>query len=151
MKYFIRSVKYFFYFSFWTTVIVLALVATGLASGDINEIFEGGYNALWKIAIFFAIVAAVYPKVAFIARPLYLQTDLQEIRHVIVAYMKDRRYELESENADMMTFRLKGIGGRLIKMYEDRITISRTENGWIIEGLRKDVLRMAAGIESLNP
>ena len=65
--------------------------------------------------------------------------------------MKDRRYELESENADMMTFRLKGIGGRLIKMYEDRITISRTENGWIIEGLRKDVLRMAAGIESLNP
>ena len=61
MKYFIRSVKYFFYFSFLTTAIVLALVATGLASGDIDELFEGGYTAIWKIAVFFVLVASVYP------------------------------------------------------------------------------------------
>ena len=67
MKYFIRAVKYFFYFAFLTTAIVLALVATGMASSDINELFEGGYNALWKMAIFFAIVGAVYPRLGFIS------------------------------------------------------------------------------------
>ena len=41
MKYFIRAVKYFFYFAFLTTAIVLALVATGMASSNIDELFEG--------------------------------------------------------------------------------------------------------------
>ena len=66
MKYLIRSVKYFFYFAFLTTVIILALVLIGAVEGDINSIFEGGYSALWKIAVFFVLVAAVYPKVGFI-------------------------------------------------------------------------------------
>ena len=56
MKYFVRSVKYFIYFSLLCTLIVYALVLTGMASGDINEIFEGGYDAIWKIAVFFALV-----------------------------------------------------------------------------------------------
>ena len=66
MKYFIRSVKYFFYFAFLTTAIILALVLIGAVEGDINAIFEDGYNTLWKIAIFFAVVAALYPKFGFI-------------------------------------------------------------------------------------
>ena len=47
MRYFIRSVKYFLYFSLLTTVIILALVLLGAVEGDINTIFEGGYSALW--------------------------------------------------------------------------------------------------------
>ena len=46
MKYLVRSVKYFFYFAFITTAIVLALVLVGAVEGDINSIFEGGYSAL---------------------------------------------------------------------------------------------------------
>ena len=47
MKYTIRAIKYFFYFATITTAIVLALVLIGAVEGDINEIFEGGYKALW--------------------------------------------------------------------------------------------------------
>ena len=75
MKYFIRSVKYFFYFAFLTTAIVLVLVLIGAVEGDINSIFEGGYSALWKIAIFFALVAAGYPKVGFIRREIHVGKD----------------------------------------------------------------------------
>ena len=32
-------------------------------------------------------------------------------------------------------------------MYEDRITLRRTGDGYELEGLRKDVLRLAAGLE----
>ena len=55
MKYLIRSVKYFFYFAALTTVIVLVLVFIGAVEGGIDNIFQDGYNSLWKIAIFFAI------------------------------------------------------------------------------------------------
>ena len=152
MKYFIRAVKYFFYFAFLTTAIVLVLVATGMASGDINELFEGGYNALWKMAIFFAIVGAVYPKLGFISRKIYVQKSKDEIRDAAVEYMSERSYGFESETPDSMTFRYRGTIGRLTRMYEDRIILTRTEDGYIMEGLRKDVMKLATGLEyRLNP
>ena len=152
MKYFIRAVKYFFYFAFLTTAIVLVLVATGMASSDINELFEGGYNALWKMAIFFAIVGAVYPKLGFISRKMYIQKGKDEIRDATVEYMSERSYGFESETPDSMTFRYRGTIGRLTRMYEDRIILTRTEDGYIMEGLRKDVMRLATGLEyRLNP
>lgn len=152
MKYFIRAVKYFFYFAFLTTAIVLVLVATGMASNDINELFEGGYNALWKMAIFFAIVGAVYPKLGFISRKIYVQKSKDEIRDAAVEYMSERSYGFESETPDSMTFRYRGTIGRLTRMYEDRIILTRTEDGYIMEGLRKDVMRLATGLEyRLNP
>ena len=143
MKYFIRAVKYFFYFAFLTTAIVLVLVATGMASGDINELFVGGYNALWKMAIFFAIVGAVYPKLGFISRKMYIQKDKDEIRDAAVEYMSERSYGFESETPDSITFRYRGTLGRLTRMYEDRIILTRTEDGYIMEGLRKDVRKLA--------
>ena len=152
MKYFIRAVKYFFYFAFLTTAIVLVLVATGMASSDINELFEGGYNALWKMAIFFAIVGAVYPKLGFISRKMYIQKGKDEIRDATVEYMSERSYGFESETPDSITFRYRGTIGRLTRMYEDRIILTRTEDGYIMEGLRKDVMRLATGLEyRLNP
>lgn len=152
MKYFIRAVKYFFYFAFLTTAIVLVLVATGMASGDINELFEGGYNALWKMAIFFAVVGAVYPKLGFISRKIYVQKGKDEIRDAAVEYMSGRSYGFESETSDSITFRYRGTLGRLTRMYEDRIILTRTEDGYIMEGLRKDVMKLATGLEyRLNP
>lgn len=148
MRYFIRSIKYFFYFSTFTALIVGALVLTGMAEGDINQIFDGGYQALWKIALFFAVVAAFYPKVGFIDRLLYVKGDDGVIRQVAKTLLHERRYEIETETADCITFRIKGIGSRLIKMNEDRITLKHTPEGWRMEGLRKDVMRLSSGIEN---
>ncbi len=146
MKYLVRSVKYFFYFAFWTTVIVLALVATGLASGDINEIFEGGWNAIWKIAIFFAIVAAVYPKLGFITRDMEMDKELVDIRDEVVKYMEARGYVLEGESADSLSFRYRRLAGRLTRMNEDRLIMTKSGSTWTMEGLRKDVMKVATGL-----
>jgi hypothetical protein len=152
MKYTIRAIKYFFYFAIITAAIVLALVLIGAVEGDINEIFEGGYKALWKIAAFFAVVASVYPKVGFIKREVPVNREWNEIKEDTVSYFRDRRYILESENGDTVTLRCKDIASRLSKMNEDRITLRRTPDGYEMEGLRKDVLRLAAGWEHrLNP
>ena len=97
MKYFIRSVKYFFYFAFLTTAIILVLIFIGAVEGDINSIFEGGYDALWKIAVFFVCVAAVYPKLAFIRRDVCVNREWNEIREETISFFNDRRYVLEAE------------------------------------------------------
>lgn len=147
MKYLVRAIKYFFYFVILTAAIITALVLIGAVENDINSIFEGGYTALWKIAVFFAAVAAVYPKVGFINRKVDVNRDWHEIRDEAIAFFKERRYEVEAESADRITFRIKGIQGRLAKMNEDRIILTRSFDGYEMEGLRKDVLRLATGFE----
>ena len=146
MKYIVRAIKYFFYFAFFATAIILALVFIGLVEGDINAIFENGTNDLWKIATFFALVAAVYPNFAFITRQMPIEEDRETAKEQIKAYMMERRYVLESETTEGMTFRFHSLAGKLSKMFEDRITIKWNEEGYTIEGLRKDVLRLAAGL-----
>jgi hypothetical protein len=146
MKYFVRSVKYFFYFAILTSLLLLILSYLGMAEKNLINNFEGGYNALWKLAIFYAAVGAVYPKLGFINRKLYIDASI-DITPDVVEFMRERRYEKESQTEDTITFRLKGFGPRLVKMYEDRITITRTLDGYYMEGLRKDVLRIASGLE----
>ena len=147
MKYFVRAVKYFFYFAAITTAIILVLVLIGAVEGDIYSIFAGGPDAIWKIAIFFACVAAVYPKLAFIRRDVSIDAEWSEIRDEVIAFFNERRYELESEEGSVATFRLRGKGARLAKMCEDRLILSKGPSGYTLEGLRKDALHISAALE----
>ena len=147
MKYLIRAVKYFFYFAILTTAIVYALIMIGAVEGGIENIFEDGYNSLYKIAIFFAIVAAVYPKFGFVTRKLETEADWDTVKVAAKAYFQEKPFKVESEGTDSISFRRRDPIGRLTKMCEDRITISRTEDGYAMEGLRKDVFLYATGVE----
>lgn len=148
MKYTIRAIKYFFRFAFLATAIILALVFIGIVEADINAIFEHGYDDLWKIAVFFGVVAAVYPNLAFINRQVTVDGERNTVKEDIKRFMLERHYDLESEDAEGMTFRIHGLAGKLSKMYEDRITIRWNADGFMMEGLRKDILRLAAGLET---
>lgn len=151
MKYLIRSVKYFFYFAALTTVIVLVLVFIGAVEGGIDNIFQDGYNSLWKIAIFFAIVAAVYPKFGFVSRKLDTEADWDTVRNTAKTYFQEKPFKLESETADTVNFRRRDIISRITKMGEDRITLRRTNAGYVLEGLRKDVFLYTTGLEYTLP
>ena len=71
----------------------------------------------------------------------------ESIREQTLEFMNERGYELESESPERVTFRIKGVAGRLSKMYEDRITLTRVLDGWQMEGLRKDALRLSNALE----
>lgn len=147
MKYLVRAIKYFFYFAVITTAIVFVLILIGAVEGNIDSIFEGGYNAIWKIALFFICVAAFYPKFAFINRDVCIDKEWDEIRDDVVEFFKERRYELESEDGAVLTFRLRSRTARIAKMWEDRLTLSRGPMGYKLEGLRKDALHLATALE----
>ncbi len=129
------------------TVIIAALVLIGAVEGGIENIFEDGYNSLWKIAIFFALIAAIYPKFSFIRRRLEVNADWASVRHESINYFRERGLDLESESDNLLTFRRIGIGKRLAKMYEDRISISKEGEEYYIDGLRKDVILFATALE----
>lgn len=152
MKYLIRSIKYFFYFALLTTLFLSLFVISGTVEGNIESMFEGGYDALWKIAMIFAVAAGVYPKLGFIRREVSCQGDWNEISGIVTEFFNGHHFQTETRSDNGMTFRYKGFAGRLSRMYEDRITLTRTEEGFELEGLRKDVLRMAMTLEyRLNP
>ncbi len=149
MKYFIRSVKYFFHFVLLMTAIILVLIFIGAVEGNINEIFDEGYKSLWKIAVFFVIIAAIYPKFAFINRKLDVDTDWETLKNTAVTYFSERRFTVETEEDGRITFRRIGLGARIAKKGEDRITITKTEEGYFLEGLRKEVYIFCTGLESI--
>lgn len=146
MKYLIRSIKYFFYFAIITSLVLSALIMLDMADSNVANNFEGGYNDFWKMGLFFAAVAAVYPKLGFANRRLYIEPSA-DIWSEAEDFLQGRGYVLESQTEDTMTFRIKGPLSRLVKMCEDRITITRKIDGYYMEGLRKDVLRLASGLE----
>ena len=146
MRYFIRAVKYFIYFTLLFIVIMAILVLTGAAEGDISTMFKGGYSALWKIALIFAVISAIYPSVGFIRKEAMIPGSWEEDKDAIKAFMAGRGYTLESEDTGTMSFRKKGTG-RFTRMYEDRIVFTAKIGGVELEGMRKDVIRLAMGLE----
>lgn len=147
MRYIVRSVKYFIYFTVIFILIMAVLVFTGAAEGDISSMFRGGYSALWKIAAIFAAISAVYPSVGFMKKDAMFHGSWEECKGRIAEFMEGRGYSLESEDTGTMSFRKSGIS-RLTRMYEDRITITAKLGGAEVEGLRKDVFRIVTGLES---
>ncbi len=147
MRYFVRAVKYFIYFSVLFAVIIAALVFAGVVKADISLMFRDGYRSLWQIALLFAFVSAFYPKFGFIKRSVLLNGEYSLLRGGIVEYMEARGYRLENEDGENLTFRLRSKFSALFKMFEDRITLTRKLGGFEAEGLTKDVVRIVGGLE----
>lgn len=148
MKYIVRAVKYFFYFCFLLALILTVLVLIRAVPADLEQIFVNGYDSYWQIALMFAAVSAFYPMFGFMKKDILVPGEPAEHRAAILEYMEGRGYMLEKEDGGVMTFRLRSTFGRIAKMYEDRITLSRYVSGYTVEGLRRDVVRIGNGLDS---
>lgn len=148
VKYIIRAVKYFFYFTFLMIIIMCVLVLAHVVEGNIETMFRDGYKSLWQIAGMFACVAAIYPIFGFVKKMALIPGEPSENRDGIIKYMEDRGYKLETENDGRMTFRNRSIVNRISRMCEDRITLTPTLGGFEVEGLRKDTIRIIYGLEN---
>lgn len=147
MQYLIRAVKYFFYFLIILVLIMAVMVALGAVEADITTMFRNGTDSLWQIGAMLVVFGAVYPFFGFTKKDTYISGEYSEIRAGVQAYMESRGYVLESEEGENMTFRCAGPLNRTFRMFEDRITLTRSFNGFIMEGLRKDVVRLSMGLE----
>ena len=107
MKYIIRALKYFVYISLIVTIILCILVALKMVSPDINIMFRNGWKSVGFIALMFLAVSALYPRFGYVKRGVRILGEYSQIRDGIVSYMEDHGYQLETEEGENMTFRLR--------------------------------------------
>lgn len=147
MRYLVRAVKYFFYFLIIFVVLMALMIAFGFVEADIDTMFRNGTESLWQIGVMLVIFGAAYPFFGFAKKEAWITGEYSEIRSGVLAYMESRGYVLESEEGENLTFRCAGPLNRTFRMFEDRITLTRSITGFTMEGLRKDVVRLAMGLE----
>lgn len=146
MKYIVRAFKYLIYFVIIFFIIVGILVLLmHPKDASLSAMFKPG--SLWQIAAIFACVSAIYPKLGFIRRSVNLEGDISRWRDVIDETMSTTGYKLYKEEEGRLYFRQTRAVARLSRMFEDEVTISNTATGFELEGLRKDILRLASAIE----
>ena len=150
MKYIVRVLKYFVFITVVMALILLVLALLGFVEKDVDSMFRNGWNSIWQIALMFLAVAALYPRFGFCKRGAIIPGAYENIRPGLIHYMARRGYELEKEEGENLSFRLKSPLQRFLKLlFEDRITFTRDRAGFYVEGRTKDVVRIVSGLEAL--
>ncbi|MCR5744867.1 MAG: hypothetical protein K6G41_03555 [Bacteroidales bacterium] len=147
MRYLIRSLKYLVYFAvifFLIVGIVYLFSAQKMAGLSFVDLFKEG--SLPKIALFFVVVAALYPKLSFYKKELYLDGDFTKYATMVDEVMKGFDYVVETQEPGKVTYIKKSAYARLTRMYEDRVTFETADNPVEVEGYRKDLLRILSAL-----
>lgn len=147
MRYILRVIKYFVQVSLTLTVILLLLMAFGMIGTDINVIFQQGWTSVGWIALMFLCVSAVYPSLMYKPRMVNVNGEYCEHRDKIVNFMKNMGYVLESEEGTVLKFRQASFVKKLFKLWEDRVVISHTLGGFLLEGHSRDLAKIVFPLE----
>lgn len=148
LKYIIRAVKYFLYIVVLLSLFIGVLVLLKMVDPDVSKMFRNGYKSLWQIAAMFGIVSGIYPLFGYIRRGVIMRGEYKDVAPIVKDVMSLRGYEQETEQGEDMTFRSRNMFSRIMKVFEDRISFTRTINGFYVEGLRRDVIPLLYALES---
>jgi hypothetical protein len=143
MRYLIRALKYLLYFAiiFFLMVGIIYLFSSQKAAGlSFVDLFKEG--SLPKIALFFVLVSAIYPYLSFQKKELYLNGPFINYAEMVDEVMQSLDYVKEGAEADSVRYVKRSGYARLTRMYEDQITFHTADNPVIVEGYRKDLLRI---------
>lgn len=150
MKYIVRAVKYFFYLAIILVLVIVALILLGMAEADVDSMFIHGSSSLWQMAGILVIFAAIYPRFGFTKRMVHLGGAYEDTRLDVIKVMQERGYVLISEQDSVLRFRPRSVAARVLKMFEDTITLSWGFGGYEIEGLTRDVARLHPALERIQ-
>ena len=147
MKYLIRSLKYYLYLAAILCLIIFCLSLAGWVGNSVEAVFKHGWKSLGQIALILAFFAAVYPRFGFGSRDILIPGAYEELRGTVLQFMEGRGYRLEREEGENLTFRLRNPIARLTRMFEDRISFTRSATGFAVEGPSKDIVRILSGLD----
>lgn len=150
MKYLVRALKYFVYFCVLVVLLIYILRLTGFVSGSVEEMFVNGYRSIPIMLLIVAAFAAVYPLVGFGTRNVRLTGSEEELEPEIDRIFREKGYLKLKKDGDTIIYRKNSGLARIVKMWEDRITVKRVFGGYSLEGLTKDVVRLDSALLHLQ-
>lgn len=141
-----RVVKYIIFY----TVFILALLALVYFTSKNQEITfwelirPGSQRNLILLIIAFS---AVYPFIGFIRKDITVPRFNAEDKEMVCNFFAEAGFLLVSDESSMMIFRASRWDMRLFRVFEDKIILDYNENPLLIDGMRRDVMRVARHME----
>jgi hypothetical protein len=145
-KYLLRSLKYFLTLCvllvalIWIKIKYESLPVTFL---QMVEIYFSQWNG-WAMAATMILLSATYPLFGFVRR--IVSADITADRQQIEAAMATVGLELCSATDSALTFRATGLQ-RLTLLFEDEVTVTLCDEGVVISGHRRTVVRAVIRLE----
>jgi len=140
MRYTLRAVKYFIKLSILLAVIFMLMVVSGTAGFSTDDFFCEFFSSL-RGRLFSAVLVLwciIYPKIEYVSREIG-GVRVDEDRPKIIAAFEAAGLRLESRSDTRLVFRAASAFRRALHLWEDAVTVSRTEHGIAVEGNRKAV------------
>lgn len=147
MKYLVRALKQFVYLTVILTLLILVLVKAGFVEADLSVMFVNGYDSFWQIGLMIAAFALIYPRIGYSVREARVYGPDEKLVPGLREVMEDRGYRLSDKTGETLRFVKRAPLSRMVKMWEDTITVTRIPSGFSVEGLTKDVVRVVSALE----
>ena len=146
MKYVVRALKYFIQLMVILSLIITILIVAKVVDSDISKIFVNGYDSLWQIALMMLAFAAIYPSFGYGRRRVVVPGADEEVMPVLDRVMNAHRYEREQRTDGRICYRKSSVADRILRLWEDRISVERLATGFELEGYNRDVVRLVNAI-----
>ncbi len=147
--YLIRSIKYLIWLALLLALIFVLMICTNTTrtSGEqmLYELFHTHRG--WIMIGLLVILAFLYPRFGFTSRRL--NGSILVNRDNILGVAHRDGFGLVSETPDQMVLRASGLGKKAILLWEDLITVTQQGDQFVIDGIRKEVVRMEFRLKSL--
>lgn len=141
--YFRRSAKYFVQLVVLFIVLFAFMYLTGttaIKEGSIEDILFTRRGLLLAISV--VALSLLYPRFGFVRREIV--GDIDTDRELILRAFAVSGYEIVTEQSDSstMVFRADNIAKRITTMWEDRIVVSSGSGVIVVDGIRKEVIKI---------
>lgn len=144
-KYLIRVLKYMVYLAVVFFLIIAIFSVMSKSEFSYQSLFRPGTGI--QMIVFFFVISFIYPIFGFVKKPVYLNHSFIEERAKIIEVFTNSRYKQVGETDTTLTFRHTSTLIRVMRMFEDDITVDFSDNPITLDGQRKDVYRIVRTIE----
>lgn len=147
---FVRSVKYFLYIVVLYVVLVWAMKQLGystLGEGDIWEQLFSSQKGLGFLGVVL-VVAIMYPKFGFVSRRVRINMTIKRDQIAKEMASVGFIYQSHLSSKDVMVFRAATLSKKVFSMWEDQIEIYDRGEAMVIDGIRREVVRLAFILEN---
>ncbi|HHV03957.1 MAG: hypothetical protein WCQ69_02455 [Bacteroidales bacterium] len=141
-----RVLKYIIFY----TILIMAMLAIVYFTSDHPS------TTFWELIqpeqqknliILIVAFSVVYPFIGFSKKEIYTNRPMAEDKETVICIVGESGFILVSDQDGKMVFKAKRITMRIFRVFEDKITIKYNDNPLIIEGMRRDMQRIARHLE----